>query len=220
MGKIERYLEEVSNRIYASPADKERFLDDLKSHILEAVEAGDTETTVLRRMGTPEDVADEFMDGVELKPANIVERFIAHVVDLSVIHSVPLLLLLLLITIPTILGGGFDLFGLLGDLEAGSIHIESVHLTIFGLVLVGLGAIAYFGLYLLYFPLAEYHFGKTIGKHLMGIRVVDEKGAHPGLAAVFIRRLSYYFEIMFLDSLFIFFNPKRQRAFDLSLIHI
>ena len=32
--------------------------------------------------------------------------------------------------------------------------------------------------------------------------------------AAFLRRLSFYFDILFIDAVFMFFNERKQRAFD------
>jgi uncharacterized RDD family membrane protein YckC len=45
--------------------------------------------------------------------------------------------------------------------------------------------------------------------------VLKENCLPIGYTEAFLRRLSYYFEIMAVDALFIPFTPKRQRAFDI-----
>ena len=57
--------------------------------------------------------------------------------------------------------------------------------------------------------------GKTLGKYLLNIKVLNETGGEVGLGAAFIRRLSYYFEILAVDALFQPFTSKKQRAFDM-----
>ena len=61
----------------------------------------------------------------------------------------------------------------------------------------------------------QIHFGKTLGKYLMRIRVVRETGSPIGLGSSFVRRLSFYFDILWVDALFIFFTDKNQRALDI-----
>jgi uncharacterized RDD family membrane protein YckC len=80
------------------------------------------------------------------------------------------------------------------------------------LVSTGLAAL---GLGICYFPLLEARFGKTIGKHLLAIRVVREAGTPISLGQAFLRRLSFYFEMLLADALFIPFTPARQRALDM-----
>ena len=71
------------------------------------------------------------------------------------------------------------------------------------------------GIALFYFPLLEWRFGKTLGKHLLRIRVVRETGSPISLGQAFVRRLSYYFEMLVIDALFIPFTDKKQRALDI-----
>ena len=66
-----------------------------------------------------------------------------------------------------------------------------------------------------YFPLLEAHYGRTLGKHLMRIRVVRESGSPIGLGQAFVRRLSFYFDMLWVDALFVFFTDKNQRALDI-----
>ena len=83
------------------------------------------------------------------------------------------------------------------------------------LVPFGVAALAILGTFLFYFPLLEAHFGKTLGKYLMRIRVVRESGAPISLGQAFVRRLTFYFEVLWIDALFIPFTDKRQRALDI-----
>jgi uncharacterized RDD family membrane protein YckC len=82
------------------------------------------------------------------------------------------------------------------------------------LLIVGI-ALAVAGILLFYFPLLEGRFGQTPGKRLLGLRVVKESGTAIGYKEAFMRRLSFYFEFVALDALFIPFTDKRQRAMDI-----
>jgi uncharacterized RDD family membrane protein YckC len=80
---------------------------------------------------------------------------------------------------------------------------------IIGCALISLSA------FLLYFPLLEGRFGQTLGKRLLGMRVLKENGLPVGFREAFLRRLSYYFDFLPVDALFIPFNEKCQRGFDI-----
>ena len=67
----------------------------------------------------------------------------------------------------------------------------------------------------LYPLLAEYHFGKTIGKHLMKLRVVRESGARISFGQSIVRQLPIALEVFWIDVLFALFTEKHQRAFEL-----
>jgi uncharacterized RDD family membrane protein YckC len=49
----------------------------------------------------------------------------------------------------------------------------------------------------------------------MGIRVIGEEHVNIGLGTAFLRRLSFYFEMLVPDALFIPFTKKKQRALDI-----
>jgi uncharacterized RDD family membrane protein YckC len=49
----------------------------------------------------------------------------------------------------------------------------------------------------------------------MKIRVLEESGRPVQLRQAIIRRLSFYFDLLTLDALFIPFTPKKQRGLDI-----
>jgi uncharacterized RDD family membrane protein YckC len=67
----------------------------------------------------------------------------------------------------------------------------------------------------LFFPIAEGRFGQTLGKRLLGLRVLKESGLAIGYKEAFLRRIPFYFRFAVLDALFVPFTAKKQRAFDL-----
>lgn len=79
-------------------------------------------------------------------------------------------------------------------------------------VLVVAGLLAGSALYPL---LAEYYFGKTIGKHMMKLRVVRESGARISFGQSIVRQLPIALEVFWIDVLFALFTEKHQRAFEL-----
>jgi uncharacterized RDD family membrane protein YckC len=72
-------------------------------------------------------------------------------------------------------------------------------------------------LFLAYYVICEAVFGRTIGKRLVGLRVVDGSGRHIGLGASLVRNL-----LRIVDGLFFYFvaaaavwsSPRRQRLGD------
>src|SRR6476469_7333782 len=67
-----------------------------------------------------------------------------------------------------------------------------------------------------FYPLlAEYYFGKTLGKHLMQLRVVRESGARISFGQSIVRQLPVVLEVFWIDVLFALFTEKHQRAFEL-----
>ncbi|SHG00019.1 RDD family protein [Ornithinibacillus halophilus] len=72
-----------------------------------------------------------------------------------------------------------------------------------------------------YFFIAEYFYnGKTIGKHLIGIRVIQENGHNITLLSCFIRNLLRIVDMLptsyFLGIVMVFFHAKHKRLGDLA----
>lgn len=77
-------------------------------------------------------------------------------------------------------------------------------------------ALLLLGIFFAYYVICEAIFGRTIGKRLVGLRVVDGEGQHIGLGASFVRNL-----LRLVDGLFFYFiaaavwsSPRRQRLGD------
>jgi uncharacterized RDD family membrane protein YckC len=66
-----------------------------------------------------------------------------------------------------------------------------------------------------YLVVAEYRFERTVGKHLLGLRVVQESGARIGLGQSFVRQLPQFLQVFWIDVLFALFTERSQRAFEL-----
>ena len=62
---------------------------------------------------------------------------------------------------------------------------------------------------------AEATYGKTVGKHLRGLRVVTESGTRISTGQAIVRNLPWLLEVWWIDALFALFTDKRQRAFEL-----
>lgn len=86
-------------------------------------------------------------------------------------------------------------------------------------LLSGLGLLVWIVTYLLYFTIGDYKFGKTLGKHLLGLRVVDKELATPlKLSTAAIREIlgrGLVDRITFgLGNLLIIFDGKKQALHD------
>src|SRR5262249_31409832 len=77
-------------------------------------------------------------------------------------------------------------------------------------------------LIVLYYPLLEGLFGKTLGKLLCGLKVVDARGAAPGIGKAVVRTLVRFFEINPLmmgglpAGIAVLASKKRQRLGDMA----
>jgi uncharacterized RDD family membrane protein YckC len=202
MNEIDDYVNAVLHSVTAQPAERRRIEADLRAHLTQALESGGSIRDVLARMGEPHEVASAFMAEVDLHYAGFWLRFFAFAIDVA---------LLVLVAI---------IFGSIA-LAANTLvppHPESLTDNLYGafviLVIIS-SALVPVSAFLIYFPLLEGRFGQTLGKRLLGLRVLKEDGLPIGFRESFLRRLSYYFEFLPIDALFIFFNPKCQRAFDI-----
>ena len=196
MKPVERYIQDVMSNVFAAPEDRDRFEEDLRAHFAEAEASGESAAAVIEAMGAAEDVAAAFNAERQMRHAGFWQRAVAFAGDCG---------LLLLCGLP------FMALALLSNLslaEGGPTPLSVViPVAIVGCVL--------FGLFVFYFPLLEWRFGKTLGKHLLGLRAVRENGAPMSLGQAFVRRLSLYFEMLVIDALFIPFTDRKQRALDI-----
>ena len=196
MTPADRYIEDVMRQVFASAEDRKRLEADLRSHFSEAEVEGRSPRSIIDGLGTPEEVAAAFNAEREFQYASFWHRLFAFIGDAG---------LLLCLMIP-VLALGF---------QAGVVGEEPGNVSVVWLVPFALLFLAILGLGIFYFPLLEAHFGKTLGKYLKRIGVVRENGSPVGLGSSFVRRLSFYFDILWVDALFIFFTDRSQRALDI-----
>ncbi len=202
MNTLDQYVNEVLHYVSVRPEERQRIEADLRAHLAEAVGAGEPLQTVLGRMGSPQEVAAAFMSEERLAYAGFWIRLAAFAID-AVVMAVPVL----------VFGGAaVGLSNLvprqpaaIGDYAFGAVII---------LVLIACLLVA-FSTFLLYFPILEGRFGQTLGKRLLGLRVLKENGLPIGYREAFLRRVSFYFDFFPFDALFIPFTAKHQRAFDI-----
>lgn len=198
----EQYVQEVLREIHAPQAFRLRIETDLRAHLQEATAMGEAPAVVLDRMGSPRAVAAEFMAQVSLQHAGFGRRLLAFAVDL-----------LIIMTGCTVLAIAAIIFSnqitprnpTPPEIILGAVLITAIISCLLGIM----------ALIVAYFPILEGRFGSTPGKRLLGLYVLAENGLPIGYKEAFLRRLSFYFNILPIDALFIFFTAKRQRAFDI-----
>jgi uncharacterized RDD family membrane protein YckC len=161
---------------------------ELRGHIAERLESGLPLSDVLRQLGDPVGLAESYLASVPLVPGSLWRRIAARVIDLG---------LAALSVAP--------LFA-----AAWSMWPERMA------PLFVLACVAWASLLVVIYPVvAEAWFGKTVGKHLMGLRVVRESGARISLGQSFVRQLPVLLQVIWVDALFALFTDRRQRAFEL-----
>jgi uncharacterized RDD family membrane protein YckC len=196
MRTADRYINDVMRTVFAASADKERLEADLRAHFSEAEAKGELVGQTIDGLGTPEEVAAALTAERQVRYAGFWQRLVAFVGDCG---------LLLALAVPPLSLAVF------ANLRLASPGTLSKGWTI----VIAAMALAVAGIAIFYFPLLEARFGKTLGKHLLRIRVIRESGAPISLGQAFVRRLSLYFDVLMLDALFIPFTQKRQRALDI-----
>lgn len=214
MDKIEQYISEVMKNVFTSEDRKSQFESDLRSHIQEKIGSGESVPEVLSEMGTTAEVARGFMEQFEVRLATVWERLVAFILDLGFCCAIGSILFLPLFILPKVLLStilpGISELGV--SIPCGNIDtLESLmHFSLLSVFGIAAGAIMLF-----YFPVMEHVYGWTIGKRLFRMRVIREEIRKISLGDAFIRRLSFYFDIIALDAIFAVFTKKRQRAFDM-----
>ncbi|MEJ2247000.1 MAG: RDD family protein [Acidobacteriota bacterium] len=203
MSLKEQFIAKVEHKIIAPRELKDRLIGDLLAHFSDGAESGESEADVIRKLGNSDDIATEFMANIQLKYAGFWIRVAAYIVDLIII-SLPVLLFLGLIAAQSSIPTGSHQ-GIVGHSVTGLLAlILAISFAIF------IGAFV-----ILYFPLLEGLYGRTLGKRLFRLRVVRDGGVAIGMKEAFLRRISMYIKILTIDALFIPFNAKKQRAFDM-----
>ena len=196
--KADRYIEEVLRRVVLPSSRRDSLRADLREHFTAEEEGLEPVEEVIQRLGEPEEVAASFMEGVELRFSGIWPRFVAFCADFGFCS---------LVVIPAFI---------FGTMLASAVESEVSQFYSFILFCCfAVSCLTALGVFIFYFPILEHLYGWTLGKKLMKLRVVTEQGAPIGLGAAVIRRLPFYFELLWLDGIFAPFTEKKQRAFDL-----
>jgi uncharacterized RDD family membrane protein YckC len=165
---------------------------ELRSHIADRVERGQSVEEAIRRLGDPDALAVSYLSAVPLVPAPHVRRAAAKFVDLII----PI----------AFCCGMAALYVFVIDPE---VKYEPLAILAAGFVV---GTLALYSIYLM---IAEYAAGRTLGKRLFGLRVVTESGTRIGLGQAFVRQLPSFFQFFWIDGMFTLFTDRRQRAFEM-----
>jgi uncharacterized RDD family membrane protein YckC len=188
MRGIGSYIDEVLDNLPPGFPGRDRIAADLRAHIEESVAAGEEPESVMARMGTPAEVAEELSRGHELHYAPWLRRIGAAAVDVALLMTVMGLIVLV-----------------------GMLFIERINPWVMPACIMGVSVIP-----LAYFWVAEAMTRQTIGKWLFGLVVANEKGGAVSMQQALVRRLSIVFSgALALDALIMLFTRKRQRGLDM-----
>jgi uncharacterized RDD family membrane protein YckC len=152
------------------------------------VNAGEPLEEVLEHLGNPVALAESYLSAVPLIAGDFWSRATARLID----FGLPVVLL-----------------APVGCLMWLAAPLEWVPVLMFIFAFVGGAAIA------IYPMVAEAKYGKTLGKHLRGLRVVTESGLRISTGQAVVRNLPWLLEVWWIDALFALFTDRSQRAFEL-----
>jgi len=182
------YVNRVLSALPPATPRREQIAMELRGHISERLDSGQPLQVVLDQLGDPVALAESYLSAIPLVAGDFWSRATARLIDfgLPVVLLAPVAALIWFATPP-----------------------EYVPWLLFSYVFAGSAAIA------IYPMVAEAKYGKTVGKHLRGLRVVTESGAQISTGQAIVRNLPWLLEVWWIDALFALFTDKSQRAFEL-----
>jgi uncharacterized RDD family membrane protein YckC len=185
MNTDEAYINQVIGSLPHSQPIRSQVAMELRSHIAERVEHGQSVDDALRQLGDPIALAESYLTAIPLVAASFWERAAAKLLDLLVF-----------------VGAYLPAAWLLSRL----VPTETVVILAIAVFAAG---------FCLYTALAEYRFGTTIGKHALGLRVVRESGGGISFGQSVVRQLPAFLQVGWIDVLFALFTDRSQRAFEI-----
>jgi uncharacterized RDD family membrane protein YckC len=229
---IEDFIQKVIGRTSLSGEDRTEVEKELRSGYYESAESkakerGDTKVVLadvartLTAEGTPDQIAACYMKSYagHLRRAGILSRTAAYFIDALIIGAgifllgVSVILILLAIGVPsttTSVGTSYHF-----DMQTGD-SITGWMVAVIILVMMAFFVTA-FGYIICYNILLEGYFGRTVGKYLLGLKVLKTDGTKIGYREAILRNIPKYVgNFIVIDALImlIFFNSEKQRAFD------
>src|SRR5262245_6758636 len=165
------YINQVLDLLPRGTPLRDQIALELRSIIAERMNAGQSEADVLRQLGDPRRLADSYLSAVPLEPASFGRRAAARLVDAAAAGA---------IVIPTVC----VLFFLVP--------------RDFRLFVIGPGLGLGFMGFIAYVILAEARTGQTLGKRVMGLRVVQESGARISIGQSVVRQLPVFFQVFWI----------------------
>ena len=199
----EYYLARVMKELPRPLPERGRIEDELRSHLADRLEAamGGTPEQALSRMAPPEEVARDYLAEISFEDAPLGKRVGAFLIDAlaGTVVLTPIWIFLWLSVLPQL--------DLQPPLSYGWVLLPLLFITKMAAAVAILSVV--------YFPIVEAIWGRTLGKWLLGIYVTREDGRAAGWVPAILRRLSFILEIFWIDAVFALFTKRRQRAFDL-----
>lgn len=179
----ESYVSQVLARLPHDAALQSQVAMEVRSHIAERLDHGQTVDVALGQLGDPVTLAESYLAAIPLRPATFWRRGAAKILDVIAFVCVCLPIVWMV-----------------------SRFVPFVFVVMTGVIFLVAGS---------FYPLiAEYTWGETLGKHLLGLRVVRESGGRISFGQSVVRQLPMVLQVFWIDVLFALFTEKHQRAFE------
>ena len=192
MRTADDYIDSVVKYMPRATPLRSQIALELRGHIAERVATGQSLDDIVRQLGDPATLAESYLSAVPLVGAPFWRRAAAKLLDVLVLT-----------------GAGFVIFAPMAWLLWYSEH--EVILAFMPLIVIVTVSL----LFMVYTVLAEWQWGQTIGKYLLGVRAVRESGARISIGQAVVRHLPALLEVFWIDCLFALFTEKNQRAFEM-----
>lgn len=184
----DRYVQSVIDQLPEGLPLRDHVATELRSHIAERLDRGQPLDAVLQQLGDPLTLAESYLSAVPFESAPLLPRFAAKAIDAAAVAGAAAAVGALFLPVLPPEARPFLLAACLVGASIG---------------------------FLVYTIISEYLYGQTLGKRLMGIRVVRESGARISLGQSLVRQIPLLGQFFLIDALFAVFTDRRQRAFEL-----
>lgn len=184
------YVEEVLRHIPRGPV-RDQIEAELRGHIADRIEQGGSAEQATAQLGEPRALAESYLAAVPMRKPPYGRRALAKLVDLALVFLLPCIVFVVWWN------------------TARHQPSEPVWIGFATAYFVSLGFACWYPI------LAEFAWGRTVGKNLVGLLVVTEKGTRIGLGQAIVRQLPLFLQVFTIDALFALFTDRRQRAFEL-----
>jgi len=195
----DQYIDRVLHHLPHSTPLRTQIAAELRGSIAERTAGGAPMDAVLLQLGDPETLAESYLSAIPLVAAPFMHRVAAKFIDFF---------LMFFAVAPIMYVIGRVVMARFRAADASDVPELMFFIPVLALLVTSI-------LFSFYTAIAKYAVGTTVGKHLLGLRVVRESGARISIGQSIVRQLAGVFQVTLLDALFALFTEKHQRAFEL-----
>lgn len=190
---VDEYIHDVVRWIPDSQ-DRERAEQDLLARLPRHAHIAD----IVAQYGPPRRLAESYVAGQELESAPFFRRVIAALIDIPSVMIAGLLIFYVAWKVFSSSDQNFIAAVLTGNPIAIVLCVATVIL-----------------MSPTYYVVAESLIGRTVGKAIMGLRVVTESGTKVSMTQAIVRQIPLFFSFYVFDAAFALFTEKKQRLFEM-----